>query len=192
MRQVKTLARMIPLILIFLLSACASKSSGQELALDIRADLLKAAKIELKTDVTADYGDRVYQFTFAYTGNADAGEITITAPEDIAGLKAHVSVSGGTISFDGAELDTGPLSGDGLSPAASVPVLLSQWQSGAISGCNYEKLGKNDALAVTTAVTETVSQRTWFDVKTRLPLRSELSQNGKMVIACSFENVVIE
>jgi hypothetical protein len=184
---------MIPLILILLLSACsATKSGGQQLALDIRAYLLKASKVDMTADVTADYVDRVYQFTFTYSGSADAGELTVTAPEDIAGLKAKVSVTGGTISYDGAELDTGKLTGDGLSPAESVPVLLGQWRSGYISGCNYEKLGDNDALAVITDVTETVKQRTWFDVKTRLPLRSELSENGRMVIAVTFTGVAVE
>lgn len=184
---------MIPLILLFFLSSCsASKGSGQELALKIRADLLDASKIEMTADVTADYGDRVYQFTFTYAGSADKGEIVITAPEDIAGLKAKVSVSGGTISYDGAELDTGALTSGGLSPADSVPILLSQWQNGYISGCNYENLGSTETLAVTTAVTESESQRTWFDIKTHLPVRSELSQNGRMVISCTFENVVIE
>jgi len=198
LRQVRTLAQMIKLItiitlIILLLTSCqGSKNKGQELALDIRTSLIKAEKLELTTEAKADYGDRVYDFTFTYTGNADKGEIKITAPESIAGLTAEVSVSGGTLKYDGAVLDTGALTKDGLSPAEAMPVLISQWQSGYISGCNYEKLGDTQTLAVTTDVTETVKQRTWFDVKTHLPIRAELSENGKMVIACTFENVIIE
>jgi hypothetical protein len=70
--------------------------------------------------------------------------------------------------------------------------LISQWQTGYITGCNYEKLGDTETLAVETPVTETVSQRTWFDVKTRLPVRSELSAGGKMVIATEFGDVSLE
>jgi hypothetical protein len=175
-----------------LLASCSAQSKGQELALDIRASLIKAEKLELTTSVKADYGDRVYNFSYKYAGNADKGEIEITAPASIAGLKAEVSVSGGTLQYDGTVLDTGAVTKDGLSPAEAIPVLISQWQSGYISGCNYEKLGDQSTLAVTTDITETVSQRTWFDVKTRLPVRAELSENGKMVVACEFENVVIE
>ncbi len=190
MRQVKPLAQMITLILILLLSSCqGSKNNGQALALDIRASLIAAGKLELTAAVRADYGNRVYDFTFNYTGNADKGELEITAPESIAGLKAVVSVSGGTLMYDGAVLDTGAVTKDGLSPAEAIPVLISQWQSGCISGCNYEKFGDIQALAVTTDITETVHQRTWFDVKTRLPIRAELSDNGKMVIACQFDHV---
>lgn len=181
------------MLIVLVLSSCqGSKNSGEELALDIRTSLIEAEKLEITTNVRADYGERVYDFTFKYSGNADKGAIEIMAPESIAGLKAEVSVSGGTLNYDGAVLDTGAVTKDGLSPAEAIPVLVSQWQSGYISGCNYEKLGDTETLAVTTDITETVKQRTWFDVKSHLPLRAELSDNGKMVIACQFENVIIE
>lgn len=183
---------MITLVLALLLSSCKSAGSGQELALEIRAGLVKAVKLELTASVRADYGDRVYDFTFNYSGNADSGEIEITAPDSIAGLKAKVSVSGGTLEYDGAALDTGAVTKDGLSPAEALPVLISQWQTGYISGCNHEKLGDINTLAVTTDITETVLQRTWFDEKTHLPVRSELSDSDKTVITCRFENVIIE
>ena len=94
--------------------------------------------------------------------------------------------------YDGAVLDTGAVTEDGLSPAEALPVLISQWQTGYISGCNFEKLGDSETLAVTTDITETVRQRSWFDAKSRLPVRSELTDGGKTVITCEFENVVIE
>ena len=197
MRQVKTLAQKILFLLFTLLisislSACGGpKNGGQELALDIRAGLLKASRLDMAADVTADYGDRVYRFTFTYSGSGDAGTLELLSPENVAGLKMRVSTTSGVISYDGAELDTGKLTGDGLSPAEAVPVLISQWQSGYISGCNIEKLAGSEALAVTTDVTETVRQRTWFDVKTCLPLRSELSENGRMVISCTFTDVAV-
>lgn len=184
---------MITLILSLLLSSCqGSKTKAEELALDIRTSLLEANKLEITTTVRADYGERVYDFTFKYSGNADKGEIEITAPDSIAGLKAEVSVSGGTLKYDGAVLDTGAVTKDGLSPAEAIPVLILQWRSGYISGCNFEKFGDTETLAMTTDITQTVSQRTWFDVRTYLPVRAELSENGKMVIACQFENVTIE
>jgi hypothetical protein len=179
--------------LILLLASCrASGKAADEMALDIRTALLEAEKLEITAAVTADYGDRVYDFKMKFTGNADLGEIEILAPEAIAGLKAEVSISGGTLEYDGATLDTGALTGDGLSPAEAVPVLIAQWQNGFLSGCNFEKLDDTDALAVTSDVTDSVAQRTWFDTATQLPLRAELDENGKMVIKCDFENVIIE
>jgi hypothetical protein len=154
--------------------------------------MLEADNLELTTQVTADYGERVFDFTLRYTGGAEDGTLEIMQPEPIAGLKATVSVSGGTLEFDGVALDTGAVTKDGLSPAQCIPVLISQWQSGYISGCNFEKLGDCETLAVTTDITQTVSQRTWFDKKTHLPIKAELYDGGVMVIGCLFENIIIE
>lgn len=194
MRQVKTLAQMITLqiLLLFLLTSCSSVNRGETLALDIRTALLQASKLQLTTSVTADYGERVYDFTFNYTGNANGGIIEIISPDQVAGLKAEVSVSGDTIEYDGAALDTGAVTRDGLSPVQAVPVLISQWQSGYISGYSFEKLADAETLAVNTKISETVSERTWFDTKTLQPIRSELYDGNKMVIACRFENIIIE
>ena len=193
MRQVKTLALMITLILLMTLCSCrSSQSSGEEMALDIRTMLLGAGTLDITTHVTADYGEHVYEFSFRYTGNAQEGTLEVIKPEEVAGLKAKISVSGGTLEFDGAVLDTGAITADGLSPAQCIPVLISQWQSGYISGCNFEKLGDNDTLAVTTDLSQAVTQRTWFDCKTLLPLQAELYANGVMVISCRFENIIIE
>lgn len=193
MRQVKSLAQMITLLLLVLtLSACrGGKQDGQALALDIRTSMLKATTLSITADITADYGERVYDFTVKYDGKADSGKIEILAPEAVAGVKAEVSVSGGTLLYDGAALDMGAVTGDGLSPAEAIPALISQWQTGYIADCSFEKLGETETLAVTTAITETVTQKTWFDVKTKCPLRAELSDGGKMVVACKFSGVTI-
>lgn len=190
MRQVKTLALMITLIA--LLCACSSKNSGEELAMDIRTMMLEAECLDITANVTADYGERVFEFTFRYTGGAQEGTLEITQPDTIAGLRANVSVSGGTLEFDGAVLDTGAVTKDGLSPAQCIPVLISQWQSGYISGCNFEKLGDSETLAVTTDISVAISERTWFDANTMLPIKAELYEDGVMVIDCRFENIIIE
>ncbi len=193
MRQVKALALMITLILLLSLCSCrAGKDSGEDLAGDIRTMMLESSRMDLTTNVTADYGLNVYEFTFRFTGNAQEGTLEIITPEAIAGLKATVSVTGGTLEFDGAVLNTGALTSNGLSPAQCIPVLISQWQSGYISGYNFEKLNENETLAITTDITQTVSERTWFDKKTLLPLKAELYDGGVMVLSCQFENIIIE
>ncbi len=192
MKRIKALAQMITVGALLLLTACHSADAGKELALDIRAKLLEATSVAMSIEITADYGVNAYLFAVDYEGGMDTGTLTVTAPAPVAGLKATVSVSGGTLEFDGAVLDTGAVTGDGLSPAEAVPVLLSHWQSGYISGTSFEKLDGYDTLAVTTPVTENVAARTWFDTKTHLPVRAELYDESRMVVMCRFENVTID
>ena len=193
MRQVKSLALMITLISLMTLCACRSSGqAGENIALDIRTMMLEADHMDLTVTVKADYGARVYDFTFRYTGGPDEGLLEVTAPAAIAGLKAAVSVTGGTLEFDGAVLDTGAVTKDGLSPAHCIPVLISQWQSGYISALRIEKLDSRETLAFTTDVSEHVTERTWFDVKTLLPVKAELYDGDAMVLRCMFENIIIE
>lgn len=192
LRQVKkTLALTITIVL--LLCSCGQKvQEKEELAMDIRANFLASETVNMTALVTADYGDRVYEFKMTYTGTGDAGDIKILSPEEIAGLMAHVSATDGTIEYDGAELYTGALTEDGLSPAGAIPVLIGQWRGGYIKTATREKLGETETLCIATDISDTVSQNTWFDTESLVPLRSELYNNGQMVVSCQFADVVLK
>jgi len=180
---------------LLLLSSCAGTAGdgAEKAALNMKTEFNGAAKIEIVADIKADYGDRVYEFKLKYTGGGDGGEITITAPEEIAGLTAAVSLQGGvTLKYDGAELDTGAVTTDGMSPAEALPVLIDQWRTGFVTSCDFEKLGKTDTLAVASDISNTTRQRTWFDSGTLLPVTSEISDGGSAVIFCQFENVILD
>ena len=179
---------------LMLLSSCAgSENNAEKSALDMKTEFNEAARIEIVADVKADYGDRVYEFKLKYTGGGETGEIAIMEPETIAGLSAAVSLQGGvTLKYDGAELDTGAVTADGLSPAEALPTLIEQWRTGFITYCDFEKLGDADTFAAVSDISNATRQKTWFDAKTLLPVRSEISNNGTTVIFCQFENVVLD
>jgi len=160
--------------------------------LELRSDLLEAERLIINADITADYGDRVYTFGVRYTGNAEFGEIVILSPETIAGVTAEVTVDGATLIFDGARLDTGPLTGGGLTPAEALPMLISEWQTGRIAFAGFERFGENDTVTMESAIDDSIAQKTWFNRTTLLPLRAEVSNNGVMVVAVAFNNVIIE
>ncbi|HHT16422.1 MAG TPA: outer membrane lipoprotein-sorting protein [Papillibacter sp.] len=185
MKQAIALALMIALLLP--LSACRISDRGAEnLSRSVREQVKNANSISLSVDIRADYVDRVYDFSLSFAGDGASGEVTITAPESIAGLKAHTSESGTRLEYDGVFLDTGPLTWDGLSPADAVPLLLDQWREGYISNTSYEKLEDVDTFVIATDVSDSITQRTWFDKKSLLPLRAELSENGRLVLTCNF------
>jgi len=186
----------IILVILFatvIFAACARGSAApQELITEIREDLTAASRLIITAEVTADYGDRVYTFGIRYTGNIESGEILITSPELIAGVVAEISGGCAALVFDGARLETGALSGSGLTPIEALPLLMSEWQGGRIGFTGFEKFGDHDAVTMESLVDESVTKKTWFDRTTLLPLRAELSYNGTMIIAAEFSGFVIE
>lgn len=175
------------LALLSLTSCKSGKESANEKALEIR-DTVLASDITFSAYITADYGDRVYDFKLDY--DSPGSRITVLEPEIISGITVGISESGTVLSYDGAELNTGALTEDGLSPIASIPTLVTEWQSGYISESYFEKLGDRDVTVITTTISESVTHSTWFDRETGLPVKSEIASEGYVVIQCVYEDVV--
>lgn len=193
MRRIRSLAFVAFIFLFsFTLAACGGERKAEDLAAEIRTSMIAAQKLEMSLTISADYGDKVYTFGVNYTGNAANGQIEIRSPESVAGLTANVDVAQISLSYDDVTLDTGLVVSDGLAPVEAVPFMISQWQSGYITASGREKLGEIETVALTIYVSETEELRTWFDLQSLLPVRAELSDNGRMVIACDFENVILE
>ena len=133
-----------------LLSACggSKKSNSDELALSMRTTYLSLTQLTACAAITADYGDRVYQYEAQLSGNGEAGELRITAPESIAGLTVAWENGAGKLEYDGASLMTGPLSPDGISPADAMPLILNACCMGAMLDSCYEELDGTTMLRV--------------------------------------------
>lgn len=180
--------------MLLLLTACAvgGESRAESSVLEIRARVLAAQRLTAVVDVTADYGERVYEYGLTFTGDANSGELEVVTPQEIAGARATVSVSGGTLSYDGATLDTGAITRGGLSPVEAVPALIEAWCVGDIMLSGFEKYGETEAVMMVSALSPTVTQTTWFDRETGLPVCGELMEDERVVIRCEFDSVVME
>ncbi len=173
-------------------SSCSAPRSAESNMREIREFLSGCESIDIKAAVTADYGDKVFEYTLKYSGSESSGTIEIVSPEIIAGIRAQVSFDDGIkLEYDGTVLDTGKLYEDGLSPVDAIPVMLKQWQEGYISGYSLEKHDGINCTVADMTVSDGVSLRTWFDSETFLPVYSEIAHNGYVVIKCDFENVSV-
>ena len=191
MRQVFALAQMITLCLcLTLLCACARGETTlpQE---KIRSEFAEAQQVEMTLKLTADYGTRVYEYTVSYTGSGDIGTLEILQPESIAGLRAELREGSAYLVYDGTEFETGAILPDGVSPVDALPMLITQWQTGYVTDAVSESYKGLDTVALTTAVSDAVSLRTWFDGETLLPVHAEISYNNSVVLFCDFEDVVL-
>jgi hypothetical protein len=187
------LKKTLPIILAALLAlaSCAPKTDRAvtEFA-QLREHLAAAANVTATAAVTADYGERVFDFRIKYQGADGAGEITILAPESLLGITARVADNAGTLKFDGAALDTGSL-GDGISPAGIIPRLLAEWRSGFPDSLSLVTTGGRAELVMRSALTADARQTTRFDLSSRLPVRTEITSAGRVILTVVFENVTL-
>ena len=153
----------------------------------VREVLLAAPRVTVTAAVSADYGERVFEFRLQYSGTQEGGELELLSPQMLAGVTARVSNNAATIRYDGAELDTGSL-GDGLSPAGIVPRLIVEWQSGFADSLVIE----SGALIMQSALTADARQVTHFDNATGSPVRTEVICSGRVVLTVLYESFAID
>lgn len=194
------------LIPLLLLAGCQEKAgtipgggelTAEEVARTVRTEYLAADRCAGTVEVTADYGLRVYEFTLDFTWEREGETVlTLTAPEELAGLTARVAEGKTRLEFDGISLDTGELTGEGLTPMELVPALMQWTQEGFMDQCVYETLGETPALRVRFrdpdvqpgAGTECA---VWFAQTGHALLRAELYWNGELVLSGAFSNFTL-
>ena len=175
-----------------LLTACGGTAAGdpaEELALAVRGEYLAMERCAAEVEITADYGQRVYEFLLSAAVDGEETVLTLREPELAAGSTARISEEGGVLEYDGLALETGPLDGDGLSPVSALPALLSAARSEYMAECTLERTGDSELLRVLCADPEDppgTGRETalWFDPETYALVRGEISVDGYRVIQC--------
>lgn len=174
-----------------LLAGCGKTggNEAEELALTIRGEYLAMDACAAQAAVTADYGQRVYQYEMAVAVDGKETALTLSAPETVAGLTARITEKDSLLEFDGVSVETGPLDENGLTPVSAVPTLLEAAKSGYITACALEEDGSllrvdcGDPTGSPGTGTETVL---WFDASTHALVRGEVSVDGFRAILCEF------
>lgn len=184
-------------ILCLTLSGCGgaeSQQGAEQLALDIRGEYLSMTGCTAQVNVTADYGSRVFEYIMEVNFQRQGETVlTITAPQEIAGVTARMAEGTSTLEYDGVQVETGPLTGDGLSPMEGVPLLLQYAGEGFIAQCGMEPLAEGEALRVIcrdpeAAAGEGLECSLWFQPDSHTLLQGELSQDGYTVLRCVFSS----
>lgn len=185
------------LLPVILLCGCTGEQEDNDLALQLRADFLDRTGCAGTMEVTADYGQRVYQYTVTFSGNEKDGlSLVITAPEEAAGITATIAQGQTFLTFDGVQLETGPLNETGLSPLDALPAFLTAMESGYIAETGTELLGEAEALRLCCREPERAPGQgletlLWFDKTNQTLLQGELRQDGATVIRCTFSEFLL-
>lgn len=184
---------MLCVLMTTLLTGCgtAKVSEAEELALTIRGEYLAMEQCAARAFVTADYGQRVYQYEMAVSVNGEETALTLSAPETVAGLTARLTETANLLEFDGVSVETGPLDGSGLNPVSALPALLEAARSGYMTACALEEDGtllRVDCGSPEGTPGTGTETALWFDASTHALIKGEISVDGFRAILCEFSD----
>ena len=181
----------VPMIAL-LLAGCGrlEVSEAEQLALEIRGEYLELERCSASLEITADYGQRVYQFEMDAQVQGEDAVLTLTAPETVAGVVARSDGEDSQLEYSGVAVETGPLDSEGLTPVSAVPALLEAARSGYMRSCGLQEDG---ALRVDLGDPEGSpgtgrEMALWFDPVTHALLRGEIRVDGFRAILCEFSS----
>lgn len=182
--------KLVVLLLSFLLGllpGCGGSQDATAQAMDLRARLLSSNGYTFDTEVTADFGDKVY--TFAMNCRADnAGNVTFTVilPETIAGISGVIDSNGGKITFDDVALAFGLLADGRLTPVSAPWVLVHTLHYGYITACAQTDSGV--MISINDSYEDEALNLSVYLGRDGLPAEAEIFWNGRRVLSLTVKN----
>lgn len=171
-----------------LLAACGRGSRGEDFE-KLRTAVTAASQISATAEVTGLLGDSVTAYTLSMTVGTEGADVTVLAPELIAGVRAHTDADGSSLTYEGVALDMGDFSAQGLSPVTALPRLADAIARGHVDktwsdgGDTAVRLSPDDETTVTL----------WLDAETGAPVRAEFvrSEDGLVLVRCEISEFTV-
>lgn len=118
------------------LFGCKSSNDCMDKAVAFRNKLLGSSGCSFQAEITADYGEKVYQFSMACTADKE-GNVTfeVTEPVSISGICGKITSQGGAITFDDQILAFQSLADGQITPVNAPWLLIKTLRSGYIRSC---------------------------------------------------------
>ena len=128
------------MIALVLLTGCTGKRDELDRAMKLRANLLGCLGCSFDVNITADYGDALYEFAMSCTsgGRGDLN-FTVTQPESIAGISGSISSGEGKLTFDDAALQFALLADGQVTPVSGPWILMKTLLGGYLTAVSEEE-----------------------------------------------------
>ena len=124
---------------VFVLIGCDRSKDDMDRALAFRQNLLQQNGCRFDCDLTADYGDILYQFSLSCQADSNGVlSFTVTAPESISGIAGTISKTGANVKFDDTVLGFPILSEDLPTPLSAPYLFLTALRGGYIRACDMQ------------------------------------------------------
>lgn len=175
------------LLMLLGLSGCSAESGEMERGLALRTKLLQASGFSFDAEITADYGDKLHQFSMNCQADGQGDVVfTVTAPETIAGITGTIAQEGGALTFDDVALHFDLLTDEQLSPVSAPWILVKTLRSGYLRTVGQEdeglRLTIDDSYAENALMLDI-----WLDDQD-LPKRAEILYDGRRILTLLVRN----
>lgn len=189
------------LMMTLLLAGCKAGGGGESaenLAAQIRAEYLALSGWSSTVDLTAEYSEKVFEFTVDVRWEREGETVlTVTAPDLIAGITARIAEGETVLEYDGAGISLGLLDGGGLTPVTAIPALMDAVQTGYMAESSFAEEDGARRLKVVCrdpnlAPQEGTEYTLYFDVDTHALLGAEASVAGVTVLTARFTDFTME
>ena len=171
-------------MLALFLCGCSGNVDSTKDVLSLRQQLLSGNGCSFLAEITADYGDVLYEFTLDCVADQMGNlSFTVVKPERISGITGKIDQIDGCLTFDDQVLLFDTLNEEQLSPVSAPYIFLKTLRSGYISGC-----GKDGELAfwrMDDSYRDSAYQlEIWAD-DTNIPVRAEILWKGRRILSIS-------
>ena len=182
-------------MMILLLSGCkgGGETTPETAAMALRDAYQNLAGWSSTVDITAEVGDKVFDFTLDAGWQKDGETVlVITAPEMLAGITARIVDGETVLEYDGAGLSLGLLDGKGMTAVSAVPWVMEQINRGYMAKCVWAGENK-ELLQITFRDPEAEAGKgtefcVTFDRETLALNGAEISVDGASVLTAAFRN----
>lgn len=177
-------------LFLLVLTGCSGSTKEIDTGMELRSKILQANEISFDADITADYGDKAYEFSMncKAAGNGDM-DFTVSAPETIAGITGCISEDGGKLTFDDTALHIELLTDDQLSPISAPWIFLKTLRSGYLTSAGMD--GELLRLTIDDSYEEDALQLDIWLNDQNLPDRAEILYDGRNILSLSVMNFKI-
>lgn len=180
--------RCLCIVLVLLLGGCANADQDLERSMELRTKLLDAGGLSFHADITADYGDKLHQFSMECQADR-SGNVTfaVTEPETIAGITGRITEESGALTFEDTVLYFELLTDEQLSPVSAPWILVKTLRSGYLaSACREE--GSLHLTIDDSYEDDALTLDIWLGDQ-ELPQRAEILYDGRRILTLHLKDV---
>ena len=124
---------------LILLSGCKKESAPLEKAIQLRNQLLGSDGCSFRATITADYGDKLYNFIMDCVSDKDGNlKFVVASPETISGITGEISDHSGALTFDDKVLTFPTMAEGQITPVSAPWVFIKTLRNGYMNSCTKD------------------------------------------------------